>query len=131
MISVRTTLGVAVGATLLVATAACGDNGDDPASGDAPEQTSAADPSTGTDATSALPACDSVWKEDADLPKPYDGCAEADTTVAPDLLECSSGQRIVLYDDHYWALPGHIIGYAPEGLDEDKRYARVLYSCRA
>jgi hypothetical protein len=37
----------------------------------------------------------------------------------------------VLYDDHYWALRGHVISQAPNGLDDDQHYASVLVSCRA
>lgn len=122
-------LGVAVMVAALLSLSACGDDTAPEATAD---ETSA--PPTPAESSSAPvdgTPCESVWVEGSDLPKDYAGCVADGALVEPEILDCSSGQRIVLYDDHYWALRGHIIGYAPDGLDNDKKYARVLYSCRA
>ncbi|WP_182523989.1 hypothetical protein [Nocardioides dongkuii] len=125
----RTVLSLTAGAALLLGAAGCGEDTSTGAT-DEPSGSSSASP-TSDPSADALPSCESVWVEGADLPKAYDGCAADGTTVPVEIVECSSGQRIVTYDDHYWALRGHRIGHAPAGLDEDKAYARVLYSCRA
>lgn len=123
-------IGVAISVAALLVLSACGnDTGTPEANAD---DTSA--PSSPTDSSSTPvdgSSCESVWVEGSDLPQDYDGCVTDGTMVEPQILECSSGQRIVLYDDHYWALRGQRIGYAVDGLENDEKYKRVLYSCRA
>lgn len=128
----RLITGVGAAAAALILLSACGDDSgaEEPTTTPSAAESSpsagdpSSDPASGT-------SCDAVWVEGADLPRGYDGCVSGTTAVAPEIVECSSGQRIVIYDDHYWALRGHVIGYAPQGLGDDKHYARVLYSCRA
>ena len=130
----RRSLLIATLATVALLTAACGDDaGDAPSAADATTPASSsetASPTAGS-AQVGLPACDEVWVADADLPEKYDGCTKDGATVEPETVDCSSGQRIVLFDDHYWAVRGHVIKHAPEGLSESSAYADVLYSCRA
>ena len=120
----RSLAGLAALATL----AACG------------EDTTAADPSDGAptaDSTPATgegqePACADTWVEGKDLAKKYSGCLDADgELVEPTIIQCSSGQRLVTHDDAWWAVRGHTIGHAPEGLKENKDFKRVLRPCLA
>lgn len=89
------------------------------------------EPGAAASPTSELPTCSSVWVTGEDLPEDYSGCLEDDETVKPEIIDCSSGQRIVTFNDEYWAVRGEIIGHAPAGLDDDEPFADVLYSCRA
>src|SRR4051794_12734786 len=76
----------------------------DPAS----ESASASEPGS-SDTASPLPewaACADVWVKDAELPARYQGCLDGDTAVAADNLGCSSGQRIVRYEDQFFAVAG-------------------------
>jgi len=84
-----------------------------------------------SDAAGDLPACTEVWQEGADLPKDYKGCAVDGEAVEVERLPCSSGQRVYLYDDHFWAVRGHVISFAEDGLSEDTKYQEMLFSCRA
>jgi hypothetical protein len=111
---------------LALGVAACGDEGSD-----GPQSADESTPTASDSPKSDLPDCDSVWQEGADLPANYRGCSADGEAVAPKIVDCSSGQRIVTYDDHYWAVRGHVIGYAEQGLANDKKYAGILYSCRA
>ncbi|MGN0062670.1 MAG: hypothetical protein ACI379_00390 [Nocardioides sp.] len=104
--------------------ASCGT--EESSSAGSPEET----PTT-TSPASGLPACDEVWVEGADLPRAYEGCESADGPVEPEVVQCSSGQRIVLYADAYWAVRGHLIKHAPDGLKDDPGYADTMQSCRA
>lgn len=121
-------------ATVGILGTACGEDTADTSStsGDtsAAAGTEGASPDGGSPADT-FPACSDVWVADADLPKRYDGCNLDGSVVEPEVVECSSGQRLVIFDDQYWALRGHVIKHAPEGLAESKAYADVLYSCRA
>ena len=99
------------------------DSSTEDASSDAPDATESSAP--------GWPACETVWTEGADLPKGYAGCTDGGESVSAEIVDCSSGQRIVVYADHYWAVRGHVIGFAPQGLRDDSEYAHDLYSCRA
>lgn len=122
---------------LLVATVAltfaagCGSAG---TSGDEPvnaEPQTEAPGAVADEAATDLPECDSVWQQGALLPEKYRGCLLDDEEVTPEVVDCSSGQRVMLYDNKYWAVEGHKIQYAPEGLDNSAAYAEMLYGCRA
>src|SRR5262249_19027875 len=59
---------------------------------------------TGSDSSSSgMPACTSVWKDGATLPRSYSGCVQGSQVVQPDPLACSSRQRIIRYADSYYA----------------------------
>jgi hypothetical protein len=75
--------------------------------------------------------CVDVWIEGADLPRRYQGCLRAGELVRPEVVECSSGQRIVTFDDQFWALRGYRISYASNGLLGDEKYEDALRGCRA
>ncbi len=109
---------------------ACGNETADSAEKTAP--TPAGSPSASAEQpASDLPPCDDVWIVGDDLPGKYKGCTADGTEVTPETVECSSGQRIVVFDDQFWAVRGHVIKQAPDGLDASDEYADVLYSCRA
>lgn len=126
--SLRTLVGRSVaGLAVVAALAACG-NDDGTAGSDAP----AASADSTQAPESQAPACADVWVEGEDLPKGYSECADDEgTLVEPTIVNCSSGQRVVTHGDEWWAVRGHRIGHAPEGLDQSKDYRRVLRSCRA
>lgn len=76
------------------------------------------------------PACGSVWKAGAKLPATYKGCVQGAAWVAADNLGCSSGQKLVRFDDHFWAVRHGTI-HRVTSLKTDKDYQRSVASCRA
>jgi hypothetical protein len=121
-IRLRTTLaGAAATTAALVLLSGCGSDSKvaaDPA-GSAP--TGASD--------SGMPACDSVWVAGRTLPQKYHGCTAATGPVAPVRHRCEFGVSIVLYDNRYYAVPGHRINET-SGLDSSHRYHSALRSCQ-
>jgi hypothetical protein len=67
---------------------------------------------------------------DAQLPLGYKGCLEGDTAVEADNLSCSSGQRIVRYDDSFFAVAGGSIYETSGPLEKDKVYLQKVRTCR-
>lgn len=63
------------------------------------------------------------------LPKKYTGCVSGGEFVKADRLGCSSGQRIVRYDDRYWAYDGGTISRTA-GLMKDDEYVAEVTTCR-
>lgn len=126
--------------------AGCGSDGDpDTASDSDPqpsESTSASTPTeTPTETPSASPSpgvgapdCKDVWRRDARLPRGYKGCNEttsgATEYVPRFVLECSSGQRLVTYADHYWAVLGGTIHRTESRLVKDAEYGDAIARCR-
>jgi hypothetical protein len=98
-----------------------------PESPETPESTPAE-----TDVPAGAPACADVWEAGAKLPRTYSGCVEAGDYVKRDVLECSSGQRIVRFDEAYWAaLGGTIKQAATTPLKKDADYVDFVVNCRA
>jgi hypothetical protein len=79
----------------------------------------------------AAAACSAVWKDGAQLPRTYRGCSEDDQLVKPDVLGCSSGQRMVRYADRYYAVYGGTVHEASPSLEKDRDYRAAVLSCRA
>lgn len=77
------------------------------------------------------PVCSEVWTEGAELPRRYKGCDEDGAFVAADGLGCSSGQKIVRYAEHFYAVPGGTIHETADPLDEDREYRAAERRCRA
>lgn len=77
------------------------------------------------------PTCDSVWTEGGKIPAQYKGCLDGSDEVAADNLSCSSGQRIVRYQDTYFGVAGGTIYQASGPLDKDKQYLKMVRRCRA
>ena len=101
---------------------------DDPVS-DTPSASSPASTDTAA-AVPPLPACADVWRAEAVLPDPYEGCLEGDRAMPAASFECSSGQLIVTYDDTYWAVAGGKIQQAKGALLKDPNYKKQFTACR-
>jgi len=144
---VRGTAAVAVLAGLQLA-AACGSDdtaSDSEASTGAPTGSSTA-PSTSASvspsapSTSASPSaspapaswsgCATVWKGGARLPAAYPGCAESGTAVPAHRIDCSSGQVVVTYAEHFFAVPGGLIKHTSRELKNSPTYAAAIATCR-
>lgn len=113
-----------------LALAACGQQG----GGDTAEQpspkTSAS--AAGEEAPPGAPACAEVWQEGGPIPRSYQGCAdEAGVYVERDVLGCSSGQRMVRYDDRFWGVLGGTVNEAQGSLEEDRDYRTSMRNCSA
>lgn len=136
-------------ATLLLASplawlAGCGSSDDaaqDPASGagsaspSVTQSPSASSPSTSAaPSSSAAPAswsvCGAVWKDRATLPGSYPGCAEAGAAVPAHHVGCESGQSIVTYAEHFFAVPGGRITRTEKALKNSPVYAAAIATCR-
>lgn len=127
---------LAVAALALVMTG-CADSGSDGSSaveaGSTAATTTDPSPTATTEATPAAegPACADVWSDGATLPRGYQGCvSDAGDFVDRDPLACSSGQRIIRFDDQYYAVPGGTIHQAAEPLDVDAEYRDAVATCR-
>ena len=133
---------------LALSLAACGGDSDstatDPDASDSSTATDTASPTEATETAEASetpsettpptpdwPACGDVWVADAQLPLGYKGCLEGDTAVKADNLSCSSGQRIVRYDDSFFAVAGGSIYETSGPLEKDKVYLQKIRTCRA
>ena len=78
------------------------------------------------------PACETVWQVDETLPRTYRGCVDSTGTLVPrDALGCSSGQRLVMHDDRFWAVLGGTIHEASTTLADDPDFRTDVRSCRA
>ena len=60
----------------------------------------------------------------------YKGCLEGDEAVKADNLSCSSGQRIVRYDDNFFAVAGGTIYETSGPLEKDELYLKKVRTCR-
>lgn len=132
---------------LALSLAACGGDSDSTATDpDASDSSTATDTASPTEATETpepsespsettpptpdWPACGDVWVADARLALGYKGCLEGDTAVKADNLSCSSGQRIVRYDDSFFAVAGGTIYETSGPLEKDKLYLQKVRTCR-
>ena len=132
---------------LALSLAACGGDSDSTATDpDASDSSTATDTASPTEATETSepsetasettpptpdwPACGDVWVADARLALGYKGCLEGDTAVKADNLSCSSGQRIVRYDDSFFAVAGGTIYETSGPLEKDKLYLQKIRTCR-
>jgi hypothetical protein len=118
----------AVAALAVLALAGCGDEGATPRAADPSLSASA---SASPSASSGAPDCAGVWKGGDELPRSYDGCNSEAGFVASDTLGCSSGQRMVRYGDHFYAVPGGTIHETESSLEDDRGYRVAVNSCRA
>ena len=51
--------------------------------------------------------------------------------MATDKLGCSSGQRMVMYGNHFYAVLGGTIRETESPLEHDRGYRDAVASCRA
>ena len=122
---------------------ACGDDSassaadpaDTPSVTDTPSEPVTDEP-TSTDVTSSpteppnWPSCETVWVEGGKIPSRYQGCLEGDDAVAADNLSCSSGQRIVRYQEKFFGVAGGLIHEVMGAMDKDKEYLKMVRRCR-
>lgn len=125
-------------AALSLTLAGCGSDGSDtpgdPSTSASVSETSA--PTSPSESSATVPAdaptCTDVWQADATLPRAYAGCVDdTDAYVKADKLRCSSGQAIVRYADHWYAVPGGTIHQTTAVLDKDRDYNAAVRRCRA
>ncbi len=95
-----------------------------------PSETSS-DVTTGPADPPDWPACETLWVEGSKIPAHYQGCLEGSNAVAADNLPCSSGQRIVRYQDTFFGVAGGKIYEAMGPLEKDKQYLKMVRTCRA
>ena len=96
-----------------------------------PDEPATSDSTTGS-APAQGPACETVWQVDETLPRTYRGCVDSTGTLVPrDALGCSSGQRLVMHDDRFWAVLGGTIHEASTTLADDPDFRTAVRSCRA
>ena len=88
------------------------------------------EPTESTPPAPDWPACGDVWVADAKVPLGYKGCLEGDTAVKADNLSCSSGQRIIRYDDRFYGVAGGTIYETSGPLEKDKQYLKMIHTCR-
>jgi hypothetical protein len=129
---------------LLGLLSACGDDSassaadpaDTPSVTDTPSEPVTDEP-TPTDVTSGpteppnWPACETLWVEGGKIPLRYHGCLEGEDAVAADNLSCSSGQRLVRYQERFFGAAGGTIYLAMGTLEKDKQYLEMVRTCRA
>ncbi len=114
-----------------LALAACGQQDGGGTAEEQPRPETSSSPA-GEEAPPGTPDCAEVWQEGEDIPRSYQGCAdEAGAYVKRDVLGCSSGQRMVRYDDRYWGVLGGTVNEAQGSLDGDKDYQTSMRNCSA
>jgi len=118
----------AVAVVLGLTLAGCGDQG---ASGQGSGASASPAGSPSASGRAGAPACDEVWVEGGDIPRGYAGCNDASGFVRADKLGCSSGQRMVRYDDRFYGVVGGSIHESTSSLDDDMDYRDAVASCRA
>lgn len=113
----------------------CGEQADETAAD--PTSPAASEPaetgSTGeTTAPAGTPACAETWQAGNRIPRSYKGCEDDEGSfVERDLLDCSSGQRMVRYADRFYGVLGGAVREASGPLDDDRDYRAAVRSCRA
>lgn len=123
---------IVVAPVLTLSLAACGDGDSEATDRSSGSPSSSAPASTSPTPTgTGLPACADVWTSANDLPDDYRGCDDNGTRVPPETIDCSSGQRIITFDGHFWAVRGHRIGQSEGALLDDPDYQSAIASCRA
>lgn len=119
-------------AGLLLVASGCGNSGQDNGASDSrnPSPVASSTPSATPSAeTSTETACDKIWVVGHWLPKDYKGCKQGAKFVRKQGTGCSSGQELVVFDKHFYAVRGGLI----RGMKnfQDKRYQESLATCTA
>lgn len=132
-------------AVALSALTGCGDASEqaqDPASSPTASESGSSEPS-GSESTEPedeptaevpanAPDCQEVWVDEGSLPRTYQGCVDdAGTYVERDAVGCSSGQRLVIFDDRFWGVLGATVYEAKGTLDQDRDYRAATRRCAA
>lgn len=103
----------------------------DPSAGQSTAGSSSPSASQTTSGSTAsdLPACGEVWQAGAKLPHNYRGCVQGTNETRADRLGCSSGQRMVRFDNHWYAVLGGRIHHSRD-LVHDEQYLHSVRVCR-
>ena len=117
------------------ALSACADTGDEvgsePTTSSTPTE-SPDEPASTSSAPEGTPTCAEIWEDGSKIPRGYQGCTtEAGEYVKRDALGCSSGQRLIRYDDRYYGVVGGTVHEAAQPLDDDREYRATVRGCRA
>jgi hypothetical protein len=84
------------------------------------------------DVPADAPACSEVWVDGQRIARSYQGCVDdAGDYVERDAVGCSSGQRLMIYGDHFWAFQGATVYEAGDTLDTDRDYRAATRRCAA
>lgn len=128
----RRTRAALLAVVLLGALAACG-GGDEEASDPAASTSASASPapSSSPEVPAGTPDCGEVWTEGATIPRSYAGCAQDGALVEDDSLACSSGQRLITFEDRFYGVAGGEVRVSEQPLDDDPDYGSSVRSCRA
>ncbi len=126
-------------AVALSALTGCGgsaDSAQDPAPAESPatSDTGESEPeeSESAEVPADAPACSEVWVAGEKIARAYRGCIdEAGGYVERDSVGCSSGQRLVIFDDRFWGVAGGTVYEASGTLDEDRDYRAATRRCAA
>lgn len=65
------------------------------------------------------------------MPRAYNGCLEGSRYVPKDAMGCSSGQRMITYDDRFYGVPGGTVQRARPTLAKDPAFRKDLAACTA
>ncbi|VXB12483.1 hypothetical protein [Nocardioides sp. AX2bis] len=117
---------------LLGALGACGGDADeaaDPAAAGTPSPS--APSSSAAEVPAGTPDCADVWSEGVTIPRSYQGCVQDGALVEDDSLACSSGQRLITFDDRYYGVAGGDVRVSEQSLADDADYGSSVRSCRA
>jgi hypothetical protein len=120
----------------LLLLSACGEKASDSAADPSPASSTPASEAPGSGGASASPtpegpACTAVWKNGATLPRDYSGCVAGSTAVTPSDRYCEFGRKLVIYDDHFYAVRTGTIHRTHGPLDQDPGYRSAMASCMA
>lgn len=111
------------------------DQAQDPASGPSTTESTSSEPEETEptmDVPRDAPGCQEIWAEGSSIPRTYQGCLDdTGAYLERDAVGCSSGQRLVVFDDRYWGVLGGTVYEASGSLDKDGDYRATTRRCAA
>lgn len=115
---------------VLVLLAGCTSRGSEPdgddASASTPSGTASSTPTPTPVPTG--PACDTVWSAGDVLPDDYEQCVEEGAAGVQDVVECTDGPPLVVFDDELYGRPGEKIRASDVSPVQDTEEFGALYS---
>ncbi|MGL5823753.1 MAG: hypothetical protein ACRCYU_02775 [Nocardioides sp.] len=96
-----------------------------------PAGTEESAPSSGaaTAQSASWPDCRVIWVPGDRLPRRYRGCLDGATSVPAQVRNCSSGGRLVIYGNRFYAALGGPINQVPGQLATDQDFQQVSTAC--